>query len=120
MSEHNRITDLREEWEQLPSEQLEMILHEELDKITPDDDVVLQILHILEARELDEPVKLTSREKDAYLKYRDRVRSRHRKAVNVRLWISIAASLVLIVTLFFTILPQQAEAETFCIPSSLV
>jgi hypothetical protein len=105
--------DLRKEWEQLPTPDLETMLQAELEKTPPDDDTVLMILHILEAREPDEPTELTDREKQAFERYKQRIRSRQKKNAVFPRWLSIAACAVLILGLLFTTVPQKAQAETF-------
>lgn len=112
MNKCNRITGLRHEWEALPSEQLEALLHEELEKPVPDDDAVLTLLHILEEREPDVPASLTPREMQAWQKYQTRALRRAKKTWYPIRWLSVAVSLILIVSVMFSLLPQQAEAET--------
>ena len=113
MNECNKITDLRQEWEALPSEQLEAMLHQELDKPVPDDDTVLLLLHILEAREPDAPVSLTPREALAWRTYQEHIRKRSSHSRAAARWLSLAASLILVFGMLFAMIPQQAEADTF-------
>ena len=113
MNQEFNIDDLRREWEQLPTPDLEAMLHAELEKQTPDDDTVLLILHILEDRESDMPLQLTPGERKAFEYYRNRVSGRKRKGILFPHWISVAASVVLILTLLAAAVPQQAEAESF-------
>lgn len=105
--------DLRKEWEQLPTMDLEAMLQAELEKQVPDDDTVLLILHILEAREPDDPPELTAREKAAFERYKQQIRRRRKKSAALPRWLSIAACAVLILGLLFTVVPQKAQAETF-------
>jgi len=105
--------DLRKAWDQLPSPDLEAMLQEELERKVPDDDKVLLLLHILEARESDEPLELTEHEREAFEQYKARMLARRKKPRHVPRWLSAVASLVLIVGLLVSIIPQQAEAETF-------
>jgi hypothetical protein len=105
--------DLRKEWEQLPTPDLETMLQAELEKTPPDDDTVLLILHILEAREPDESTELTEHEKAAFERYKQRVSRRQKKPAVIPRWLSIAACAVLILGLLFTTVPQKAQAETF-------
>lgn len=112
MKESNSITDRRQEWEQMPTEELEVMLHSELEKPVPDDDAVLLLLHILETREPDTPAALTPRETIAWQKYQTRVHRRTKQSRTPRRWIPAAASLVLVIGLLFSMIPQQAEAET--------
>lgn len=112
MKQFNMI-DLRKDWEQLPTPELEGMLRGELEKKVPDDDIVLLLLHILEEREAAAPLELTERERKAAERYRQRVSSRKKKPVFFSRWLSVAASMVLILGLLIAVVPQRAEAETF-------
>lgn len=112
MKQFNMI-DLRKDWEQLPTPELEGMLRDELEKKVPDDDIVLLLLHILEEREAAAPLELTERERKAAERYRQRVSSRKKKPVFFSRWLSVAASMVLILGLLIAVVPQRAEAETF-------
>lgn len=112
MKELNTV-DLRNQWEPLSTPELEAMLHAELEQAPPDDEKVILLLHILEAREKDLPLHLSEREEKAWQAYREKVMSRKgKKRLPVR-WLSVAASVVLIVTVLFSVIPQQAEAESF-------
>ena len=50
MKELNMV-DLRNQWEPLSTPELEAMLQAELDRKPPDDEKVILLLHILEARE---------------------------------------------------------------------
>lgn len=105
--------DLRREWERLPTPELEEMLQTELAKEVPNDDAVLLLLHILEAREPDVPLELTEREGIAFERYKQRIRARQKKPRHIPRWLSVAACMVLILGVLMTVIPQQAEAETF-------
>jgi len=105
--------DLRKAWEQLPTPALEAMLQEELKKIVPDDDKVLLLLHILEAREPDVPLELTDREREAFEQYKRSIVKRQKKPRHIPRWLSVAASMAVIIGLLISVVPQQAEAETF-------
>lgn len=105
--------DLRREWERLPTPELEEMLQAELAKEVPNDDAVLLLLHILEAREPDVPLELTEREGIAFERYKQRIRARQKKPRHIPRWLSVAACMVLILGVLMTVIPQQAEAETF-------
>lgn len=104
--------DLRNEWRQLSTPDLEAMLQAELEKKPPDDDVLLLLLHILEERQPEE-LDLTDREQAAFDRYRQRVRSRGKATYRIPRWLTMAASFAVIMGLLFTVVPQQAEAETF-------
>lgn len=112
MKELNMV-DLRNWWEPLSTPELEAMLQAELDRRPPDDEKVILLLHILEAREKDLPLQLSAREEEAWQRYKQKVMSRKgKKRLPVR-WLSVAASVVLIVAILFSVVPQQAEAESF-------
>ena len=104
---------LRGEWDRLSIQQLESMLQQELERDNPDDDSVLQLLHLLEEQKSCEPLHMGEKEKIAWKTYQSRMKSRTKKPGNIRRWIAVAASLVLVVGMLFTLLPQKAEAETF-------
>ena len=105
--------DLQQEFVQRSTTELELLLDEELKKQTPDDDVVLTLLHILKEREPNLPLQLSSREEDAVKRYQQKRNNAKRRKPIARRLLSIAASVILILTMLFTIAPQEAEAETF-------
>lgn len=107
------MADLR--WDREPSStpELEAMLRAELERKPPDDEKVLLLLHILEARETDLPLRLSTREEDAWQRYKQKVMNRKgKKRLPIR-WLSMAASVVLIVAVLFSVVPQQAQAESF-------
>lgn len=112
MKELNTV-DLRSQWEPLSTPELEAMLQAELERKPPDDEKVLLLLHILEAREPNLPLKLSPREEEAWETYRKKVMSRKRKKRLPIRWLSVAASIVLIVAILVSVIPQQAEAENF-------
>ena len=112
MKELNTV-DLRNQWEPLSTPALETLLQAELERKSPDDEKVILLLHILEAREKDLPLHLSEREEKAWQQYRQKVMTRQEKRKLPPRWLSVAASLVLIIAILFSVIPQQAEAETF-------
>ena len=105
--------DLRNQWEPLSTPELETMLQAELDRKPPDDEKVILLLHILEAREKDLPLQLSAREEEAWQRYKQKVMNRKgKKRLSMR-WLSVAASIVLIVAVLVSVVPQQAEAESF-------
>ena len=75
MKERN-MADLRNQWEPLPTPELEAMLQAELDQKPPDDEKVILLLHILEAREKDLPLQLSAREEEAWQRYKQKVMKR--------------------------------------------
>lgn len=112
MKERNTV-DLRNQWEPLSTQELEAMLQEELVQNPPDDEKVISLLHILEAREKDIPLHLSEKEAEAWAQYRQKVMSRQRKRKMPPRWLSVAASAVLILAVLFSVVPQQVQAESF-------
>ena len=112
MKELNMV-DLRNQWEPLSTPELEVMLQTELDRKPTDDEKVVLLLHILEAREKELPLHLSQKEEEAWQQYRQKVRNRKRKKKLPFRWLPVAASIVLIVAILFSVVPQQAEAESF-------
>ena len=57
---------LRGEWDRLSIQQLESMLQQELERDNPDDDSVLQLLHLLEEQKSCEPLHMGEKEKIAW------------------------------------------------------
>ena len=112
MQSYNRI-GLRETLEQLETAALDDLLQAELAKESPDPDSVRLIVSVLEERDAAAPAPVTAGEKAAWQRYRERMAGLRRKPVSARRWLATAASVVLVLGLLFTVVPQQAEAETF-------
>lgn len=103
--------DLHRELTTLPPEQLMAMLQAETRKPVPDDDLVLEILHILEKQEAGKPIVLTDREKAAWREYQASVIRRGNPLQPVlRTATATAASLALILLLMFAMLPQEVSA----------
>ena len=105
--------DLHSEFVQRSTVELEKLLDKELGKKTPDDDVVLTLLHILKDREPELPLQLSDREEEAAKHYQQKQRKSNCRTRFSRRFLSLVASFILILTLFFAIAPQKAEEETF-------
>lgn len=111
----NSVVSLREMLEQLPTEQLDKMLHLELQKEPPDPDAVRLIMHILEEREKDLPVEVTPAQEAAWERYRQRIAESNlspKKRLRPRWhrWSAMAASVVLVL---FLLIPLRADAEGF-------
>lgn len=114
MLENKRI-DLQQELEQMSSRELKALLDAETGKETPDDDLVLTAVHILEKREAGRTVALSAGEEKAWEKYQAKVRARTRKG-NARYsgWLVRAASLMLVAGLvLWAMVPKEASAGSF-------
>ena len=111
----NSVVSLREMLEQLPTEQLDKMLHLELQKEPPDPDAVRLIMHILEDREKDLPVEVTPEQEAAWERYQQRIAESNlspKKRLRPRWhrWSAMAASVVLVL---FLLIPLRADAEGF-------
>lgn len=98
---------------ELPTEQLRAMLHVETDKDSPDDDLVLTILHILEDREIEVQAFESTKEKEAWELFQKRVQTRRkRKMPHIGGFLKVA-SVVLIACLLFSMIPQKVEADNW-------
>lgn len=104
----NQDKDFRRELERMSSRQLEERIHAEVEKEKPDDDLVLQILRILEARRKDEPAALGAGGEAAWEAFQARKCQVHKAAFGR--WAGIAASFAILVFLLFGMIPQTATA----------
>lgn len=111
----NSVVSLREMLEQLPTDQLDKMLHLELQKEPPEPDAVRLIMHILEDREKDLAVDVTPEQEAAWERYQQRIAESNlspKKRLRPRWcrWSAMAASMVLVL---FLLIPQRANAEGF-------
>lgn len=112
--ENVNIADLRRELNQMSSQQLRELLDRETGKETPNDDLVLTALHILEDRDAEKPVELGPESKKAWRRYQERVHARDPKPVARLPRLVQAASIALVLLgLCLIYLPQQAQAGSF-------
>ena len=95
------------------SQELRAMLQDETEKAIPDDDLVLSILHILEDREPDVPMTGTAREEAAWKLFRKRIRARKKRGLLHNPKLLKAASVILVLSLLFVMVPQQAEADNW-------
>lgn len=102
---------LDKDWEGLSTTELEARLREEVGREEPDDDVVLSLIHILEKREEMLPEELNLREQEAFDRYRQKRKKVH-GVLHTRGWLTVAATLILVVTILFSIIPQDVHAES--------
>lgn len=112
MQENNMI-DLLGSLKEMSSEQLSQLIQEETAKESPNDDLVLMALDILEDREKENPVQLGTKGTVAWKKYQLKVHSRQRKRILIWKPIMQVASVLVAITLLFALLPTQANAETW-------
>lgn len=113
MLENENMIDLLGSLKEMSSEQLSRLIQEETVKESPNDDLVLGALDILEDREKDNPMKLGPKGKAAWIKYQAKARARQRETVLLWKPLMQVASVLLAITLLFALLPTQANAETW-------
>lgn len=104
---------LRGALEQMETSGLDELLQAELGKEKPDADAVRLIVSVLEERESELPLELTPKDEEAWKQYQKRMAGLQEKPLPLRQWLTVAASMAIIVGLMFAVVPQQAEAESF-------
>ena len=109
----NSITSLRELLEQMPTEQLDQMLQEELDKKKPDGNAVRMILRVLREREKDMPVEITPQVRKAWEKYQRNIAEIEAEPRSARSWFIRIGSVAAVLALLIFAIPQKAGAETF-------
>lgn len=109
------INDLQKELEQLDSLQLQNMLHQETEKDTPDDDLVLAILGILEDRDKEKPVELGPNSQTVWDQFKRKKYKDAAKKPRFHIsWAVKAASILLVIgALTWAFVPQQATAGSF-------
>ncbi len=113
MLETENMIDLLGLLKEMSSEQLSRLIQEETAKESPNDDLVLRALDILEDREKEAPVKLGPKGTAAWKKYQSKALSRQRKTVLNWNPLMKVASVLLVITMLFALLPTQVNAETW-------
>lgn len=105
--QENKKTSLRELLEQMPTDQLDDMLQNELDQEHPDGNSVRLILDILREREKDCPVEMTPEIANAWEKYQQDVAQQEEEFSRpkpIRRWVlrigAAAASLILVLSMF--------------------
>ncbi len=103
--------DLRFELVQMSSSELSQLIRAETGKETPDDDLVLTALEILEERKADRSVELGPESREAWEDYLEKFRARQKKPLLTLGNLAKAASIVLILgVLLVPGLTQEAHA----------
>lgn len=113
MLENENMIDLLGSLKEMSSDQLSRLIQEETAKEAPNDELVLTALDILEDREKESPMELGPKGKAAWKKYLSKVRARQRKTILIWKPMMQVASILLIITLLFALLPTPANAETW-------
>lgn len=99
--------------EQMTTEQLDELLHEELTKAAPNGEVVRQALNILEDREKDIPVEMTPEVMAAWNLYRDTQEPVQSRPFFQRRRILKTASVAAVLAVLVIALSQPAAAKSF-------
>lgn len=100
-----------QEWKQLPTEELDQILQEELEKEHPNEKVVLSILRILEEREKDYPVEKTP-EVLAMLEKLSERKTPSKQSKIKRSWVAGIAAVAAVACIVVMALPRTVGAES--------
>lgn len=104
---------LRSVMERMTTEQLDDLLHEEMEKETPNGEMIRQALKVLEEREKDMPVEMTPEIEAAWEQYRETEEPVPNKPVQRRGRILKIASVAAALTVLLVVLAQPAEAKNF-------
>lgn len=110
--ENTNKTSLQSMLEQMPTEQLDEMLREELSKATPDESSVRLILSVLKERDANTPQVITPGVEAAWKEYQMHTEEHRPKARRIPSWMLRIASLAVIVGALFVVVPQEAEAES--------
>ena len=113
MLENENMIDFIGSLKEMPSEQLSQLIQEETAKECPNDELVLMALDILENQEKEKPIDLGPKGKAAWKKYQSKVHSRRKRMAPIWKPLLQVASVLVVITLLFTLLPTQANAETW-------
>ncbi len=104
---------LEREMEQLTTEQLDVLLQNELRKDTPDENVVLPILKVLEERERDDPVEVSYQVRSAWERYQERIKPQQNTPTSRKrfrfAWVAAVAAVLCLVVIAF---PFAADADS--------
>ena len=98
-------------WKQTPTEELDQILQAELEKEHPNEEVVLPILHELEEREKDIPIKKTPEVLAIQNKLRKHDTS-SKQSIHKRRWLAGIAAAIAVICLVIMISTPTTQAES--------
>ena len=109
MRENNTCPD--QQWQQMPTEELDQILQAELEKEYPNEEVVLPILRELEDREKDSPVEKTP-EVLAILEKLGKHNTSSKQSIHKRRWLAGIAAAAAVVCIAVMAMPRTVGAES--------
>lgn len=109
----NSITSLRERLEQMSTGQLDRILQEELDRKTPDSNLIRTILQVLWEREKGMPLEITPGIEAAWEKYQKNISTPEKgKRNRTRLLFLRLGTVAAVLAMIFLAVPRKAAAES--------
>ena len=109
MRENNTCPD--QQWQQMPTEELDQILQAELEKEHPNEEVVLPILRELEDREKDSPVEKTP-EVLAILEKLGKHNTSSKQSIHKRRWLAGIAAAAAVFCIVVMAMPRTVGAES--------
>ena len=109
----DNVAVLRNTLEQMETQQLDTMLHEELKKEQPNGQLVRLIGSVLKEREQNNIPEIDSNVQQAWERYQKKNQQVCRKPKYMNSWLVKVASLILVILTFLTILPQEASAKSF-------
>ena len=115
MQDNKETASLRAELEGLPTQRLDQMLLEELEREKPSGEQVRLILRVLREREADMPCERTPGIQAAWEKYRrnaGQIDAQWRKRSRRRVWLVRLGSLAAVAALVVLAVPARAEAES--------
>lgn len=100
-----------QQWQQMPTEELDQILQAELEKEYPNEEVVLPILRELEDREKDSPVEKTP-EVLAILEKLGKHNTSSKQSIHKRRWLAGIAAAAAVLCIAVMAMPRTVGAES--------
>ncbi|MBR4289514.1 MAG: DUF4367 domain-containing protein [Oscillospiraceae bacterium] len=109
----DNVAVLRENLEQMETQQLDEMLHMQLRKDQPDGQLIRMIGSVLRERERDRQPEITPEIQKAWERYQKLTQPPTRKPKSMRSTLVKAASIILVLLILAALLPREAEAESF-------
>lgn len=109
----NNMADLRDTLERMDTQQLDVMLLEELRKESPNGDLIRLIGRVLKERDRGVIYEIDANIQQAWEQYQAKAQPVHKKPKTMNSFLFKAASLVLILFALVAMLPQEAKAMNF-------
>ena len=109
----DNVAVLRENLEQMETQQLDEMLHMQLRKDQPDGQLIRMIGSVLRERERDRQPEITPEIQKAWERYQKITQPPARKPKSMRSTLVKAASIILVLLILAALLPREAEAKNF-------